>query len=90
MQDLDLIRKTIDECDRQIVEAIEKRFNAVKDIVEYKKKNDLPIFQPSREEEVLVKVESYLSNPEFSKELREIYLFMMEKSKEIQKRELKR
>lgn len=88
MKDLDLLRKTIDECDRQIVEAIEKRFNAIKDVVAYKKKNDLPIFQPSREEEVLEKVDSYLTTPEFSEELRSIYVFMLEKSREVQQRKL--
>lgn len=88
MKDLDLLRKTIDECDRQIVEAIEKRFNAIKDVVAYKKKNHLPIFQPSREEEVLEKVDSYLTTPEFSEELRSIYVFMLEKSREVQQRKL--
>ena len=84
MSDLETLRKRVDQCDLEIVQALEKRFNIVKEIVQYKQENNLEIYQPSREVEVLEKVQSYLSKDEFSEELKEIYIKIMELSKEIQ------
>ena len=84
MSDLETLRKSVDQCDLEIVQALEKRFNIVKEIVQYKQENNLEIYQPSREVEVLEKVQSYLSKDEFSEELKEIYIKIMEMSKEIQ------
>lgn len=87
MTDLNLIRETIDACDKEIVRAIEKRFLAVKEIVQYKKSNNLEIFQPNREKLVLEKVDSYLNTKEFSSELQSLYTHIMDISKDIQERE---
>lgn len=87
MSDLETLRNAIDDYDREIIQAIEKRFNLVKEIVAYKKYNNLEIFQPNREKEVLKNVDSYLETKEFSPELRSIYIHIMELSKEIQERE---
>ena len=84
MSDLETLRKSVDQCDLEIVQALEKRFNIVKEIVQYKQENNLEIYQPNREAEVLEKVQSYLSKDEFSEELKEIYIKIMEMSKEIQ------
>lgn len=86
MRDLDEIRSIIDECDREIVENLEKRFHAVKEVIAYKKAKDLPILQTSREDEVLSKIEGYQDSEEFLKEIKEIYIYIMDKSKEIQKK----
>ena len=87
MNDLDELRKVIDECDREIVAAIEKRFNTVKEVIAYKKEHNLEIFQPKREKEVLEKVESYLNNKEFSLEVKSIFIKIMSLSKEIQEKQ---
>lgn len=87
MKDLDTLRKTIDECDKEIVSAIEKRFFTVKEVIKYKKANNLEILQPDREKEVLEKIDSYLNSKEFSPELRSIFINIMALSKEIQSRE---
>ena len=87
MKDLESLRTTIDECDREIVKAIEKRFLTVKDVIKYKKDNNLEIFQPNREKEVLEKVDSYLKTKEFSPELQSIFIHIMKLSKEIQERQ---
>lgn len=85
MKDLEKLRDEIDACDREIVKSLERRFNTLKDIISYKKQNDMTILQANRENEVLEKVESYLESKEFSNELREIYVYIMKISKEIQK-----
>ena len=86
MKDLNFFRNVIDECDEEIVKALEKRFDAVKGVIAYKKKNDLAILQPNREDQVLKKVDSYQDSDEYSEEIKSIYLYIMEKSKEIQKK----
>lgn len=88
LNDLDVFRKTIDKCDMEIVQAIEKRFSTVKQIVQYKKDNNLEIYQPDREQQVLEKVDSYLTSNEFSEELKSLYTYIMEISKEIQERSI--
>ena len=84
MTDLDTLRKIIDQCDVEIVKAIEKRFSTVKEVVQYKADNNLEIYQPNREKEVLEKVNSYLDSNEFSEELKSLYIHIMKISKEIQ------
>lgn len=86
LNNLDKLREIIDECDREIVMAIEKRFNTVKQVVEYKKQNNLDIYQANREKEVLDKVDSYLNNKDFSQELKSLYIKIMDLSKEIQEK----
>ena len=89
MSDLEQFREIIDECDREIVKAIEKRFNTVKEVLKYKQEHNMEIYQPNREKEVLVRVESYLENKEFSDELEIIYSHIMELSKQIQEKPTK-
>lgn len=86
MKDLERIRSIIDQCDKEIVKNLEKRFQAVKDVRDYKKSKNMPIFQSSREEEILKKIESYQDTDEFLDEIKEIYIYIMNKSKEIQKK----
>lgn len=86
MNQLNDLRELIDACDKEIVLAIEKRFKTVKTIMEYKKKNNLEIYQPNREKEVLLKVESYLQDEEFYEELISLYSHILKLSKDIQRK----
>lgn len=86
MKDLETLRKIIDECDREITKSLERRFNAVKDVIKYKKENNVLILQPHREKEILEKVKSYQNSNEFLEEIKSIYIHIMERSKEIQKK----
>ena len=52
MSRLDEDRKKIDVIDRQIAELFEKRFEIVKDVIEYKIENRLPILNSGREAEI--------------------------------------
>ena len=88
MKNLDAIRKVIDNCDRDLVKIFEKRLIAVSEVLEYKKVNNLPILQPSREEEVLNKVKSYLENPDFSSELEGLYSHILKLSRRLQSKQL--
>lgn len=88
MKNLDDIRKVIDECDKDLVEIFEKRLGTVLDVLDYKKANNLPILQAGREDEVLKKVKSYLSNPEFEPQLESLYSHILKISRQLQSKKL--
>lgn len=53
MENLDELRKEIDNIDREIFLLLKKRFDVVKKVGEYKKKNNLPIRDLKREGEII-------------------------------------
>lgn len=53
MSELQKYRMQIDAIDVQIIELLAQRFEVVKKVWEYKKKNNLPPLQPERWREVL-------------------------------------
>lgn len=58
------LRNEIDGIDQILREAFERRFLLAKQIAEYKRKNNLPIFDAKREEEVILKNASLINNQE--------------------------
>ncbi|MCL2519001.1 MAG: chorismate mutase [Oscillospiraceae bacterium] len=54
--DLEIIRKEIDDVDDQIKILFEKRMALVLEVAEYKKQNNLPVKNSTRENEILVRV----------------------------------
>lgn len=55
MKDLETCRKEIDEIDQQMIQLFEKRMKVAQDVVAYKLENNLEIFQPEREKQVIEK-----------------------------------
>lgn len=55
MKDLNQCRKEIDEIDEQLIKLFEKRMGIAKDVVTYKLAEDMEIFQPDREIQVIEK-----------------------------------
>ena len=53
MEDLKFYRDKIDEIDSQLVDLFEERMEIVLTIADYKKENNIPIFNESREQEVI-------------------------------------
>ena len=49
MGKLEEIRERLEVCDKQIVSVLEDRMDIIKEIMEYKKENGLPILQPEQE-----------------------------------------
>lgn len=56
MKDLTEIRKEIDDIDRKLLELFEYRMKLSLNVAEYKKKEDLPVYDPEREKEKLKKL----------------------------------
>lgn len=81
---LDELRQEIDLLDRELVGLFERRMEIVENIGKYKIENNLPVFNPLREEEVIKKNMEYLKNKNYQILLREFYINLMNLSKDYQ------
>ena len=72
-------REIINEADREIALLFEKRMEAVRLVAEYKKERGLPVFDSSREAEV---VKSSLASIE-NEEIKEFYIPFIKNTMEI-------
>lgn len=75
-------RKIINEADKEMAKLFEKRMEAVKAIAEYKIERGLPIFDPSREAEL---IRSNLDNVE-NEDVKEYYVPFIKSTMDISKR----
>ena len=86
--DLDLIRKDIDQVDKEIVALLEKRMDLVSQVVAYKKENKKEILDTGREQAVLERVESLVKNPDYKPTIRDSFADLMAQSRTYQKERL--
>ena len=84
MSEIDLLRIEIDDIDQELTKLLERRLNVAKKIAEYKKEQDLPILDESREEVVIQKNIDRLDNPDYADNVREFYISLMDISKSVQ------
>ena len=75
--DLQQLRQRIDEIDRQLVEAINRRAEIVVQIGQAKLKSGEPIYVPHREAEVLARVQGYNTGPVRPNTIEAIYREIM-------------
>ena len=85
MRDIKTIRKEIDNIDKEIAKLFEMRMKLVKDVIEYKISNNLPILDSSRENEVINKNLDFVDD-EYKKYYQEFIKNMLNISKEFQKK----
>ena len=85
MKKLEICRDLIDSIDNQIIELYEKRMEVVKDVIEYKIENDLPIYDQNRESLMLEKNLSKIKNEEYKKYYSDVLNGFLKASKEYQK-----
>lgn len=85
MSELDEYRKQIDSIDKELIELFEKRMNIAIKVGKYKRKNNLPIFNGKREEEVVEKNVRNLNNSNYSDITRRFFENIMELSRSLQK-----
>ena len=81
--DLSEIRKNIDEIDDQLVRLFCERMNLSAQVADYKKANNLPIFVPARERQILQTV-AEKSGPELENYTRTLYSMLFELSRSYQ------
>jgi monofunctional chorismate mutase len=85
MNKLEEARIKIDEIDQKIIELFEQRMTVVKDVIEYKIENDLPVLDSNREAAMLEKNLKRISNEEYKKYYQSILEGFLKSSKEMQK-----
>ena len=77
-------RKSIDLIDNQLMELLINRLHIVKEIGEYKRKNNLPILDKNREKLIYNKINNkYILDVE-NNFVKSIYIKLMEETKKIQ------
>lgn len=88
MEELELLRKQIDEIDEKLVELFESRMELATRIGAIKEEKGLEILNSKREEEVVKKNIMLLKNSELSRELEIFFKGIMDSSKRIQQNRL--
>lgn len=84
MNQLEKNRQLIDEIDTEIAELYERRMNAVKEILAYKKEHRLPILDVNREKDVIAKNVQRIKNAEYAKPYEDFLQKMMKNSRDYQ------
>lgn len=90
MNELEKYRKEIDEIDRQLIELFEKRMNVSAKVAEYKKENNIPIYNGERESQVITNNVHRLKNDKYEILARRFFIGIMELSRELQSEVIKR
>ena len=81
--DLNEIRKEIDSVDEQLVTLYKKRMQLSAEVAEYKRDNNIPILDSSRERALLAKI-SEMSGSEFEEYSRTLYGTILDLSRSYQ------
>ena len=83
--ELNDIRNQIDQIDDQLVGLFVQRMNLSAQVADYKKQNNLPIYVPSREREILQEV-AKKAGPEMDNYARVLYSMLFELSRSYQRK----
>jgi len=86
---LNEIRNEINSIDKELVNLLEKRFNLVLLVGQYKVAHNLPIFDENREKIVIETCKNQLENKSYSNNIEEIYIQIMNTCKSIEKNKIK-
>jgi monofunctional chorismate mutase len=78
---LESFRKRINNINEQLISLLDQRLDIAKEIGAIKKEQNLPIFNPEREQEILNSISKTSKYPEQTKE---IFQKIMDESKKLQ------
>lgn len=81
-------RKQIDKLDRRLVELLNQRARAAKEIGKLKRNTSLPIYEPQREKIIFENVRQANQGPLPDSELRHVYERIIDVMRNIQKTEI--
>ena len=81
-------RKKIDELDRKMVELLNERAQAAKEIGRLKRNTQMPIYEPEREKKIFENVAAVNRGPLPHPELRHIFERIIDVMRNIQKEEI--
>ncbi len=82
--ELEIYRDKIDEIDTKIIDLYEARMEVVKNVIDYKIKNNIPILDSSRESKMLNKNLSKIKNDEYKVYYKDVLEGFLKASKSMQ------
>ncbi|KGM98431.1 chorismate mutase [Clostridium novyi A str. 4552] len=88
MEDLKELRDNIDSIDKELIALFQKRMETVLKVAEYKKKNNIPILNSNREDEVIKKNSKFIYNEDLKKSVEEFLKDVMKISKDLQAKKI--
>ena len=83
--DLNSLRKKLDEIDKLIIDSFLERMKIVKYIINYEKKNNIPIFDSLRENELLLKRKEMVDDISLHNDIEDLFKLILKISKDHQK-----
>ena len=84
MNKLEQARAVINEIDKEMAALFEKRMKAVEDVIIYKIENNIPVFDGSRERQVIEKNSTYITEEKYIESYKKFIQMMMDISKDYQ------
>jgi len=90
VNELEQCRKEIDEIDKELINLFERRMDVAIRVANYKKENDLPIYNEERESKVIKKNVDNLENKNYDLLARRFFLSVMELSRSLQESIIKK
>lgn len=87
-RELSNLREIISDCDREIIQALKTRMECIEGIIQYKRKNGIPVLQPEQEKKQTDKVQQEVDGTAFGEEILHIFESIMENSRKIQAKAL--
>ncbi len=84
MDRIEELRQEIDAYDRRIVELLNKRAQCADDIGTIKRRLDLPVYVPSREEQVIAHVQTFNPGPLSAEAISRLYERIIDESRRLE------
>jgi chorismate mutase len=81
-------RKKIDELDRKMVELLNERAQAAKEIGKLKRTTDMPIYEPEREKRIFENVRQVNQGPLTDLDLTQVFERIIDIMRNLQKKEI--
>lgn len=86
--DLKQLRNKIDEIDGQILSLFLERMEVCRNVAEYKRVNNLPVFQGGREDEIIKRIKEQTADPNLENGTAALFTTIMDISKHLQNQRL--
>ncbi len=86
--DLKQLRNRIDETDSEILSLFMKRMELCKGVADYKKENNMPVFQGGREQEVIDRIKALTNDESLENGTAALFTTIMDISKILQNRKI--
>ncbi len=88
MENVKRMREILSDCDREIIKLMEKRLEMTIELLEYKKKEGLPILQPNQEYQHIKDIEEQIEESPYKLECQELLDALVKVSKQCLTRHL--